>query len=504
MTVSELPSRELPDSMELALLDYFLSGAVRLLRGEDKQHHTMMVHTKHTIEAMTPLVRRISRVVDGYCVNLEQSRSPAGRALAAKFQRRWESSFVENGCSEDWLQVKNQLFHFVNRYRPRIFEINMDSGDTLDFDDHQGQGLRAIVVGGNRLSRGLTIEGLSVSFFVRPTKTHDTLMQMARWFGFRERYADLIRLHVTEEIFERFEGMVEVERLFRDEVERYEQQAEFLPEDFGVPVLRQARMMPTRPSARQGARLIGGLSCSDQTHPYTRNFHFDQPALLENNLEVFANFVGELGESTRVGGRGESFLWMDVPPEQVITLIGGGGLCYPVQGSWQPAELCEYIAQRQGDELSSWRVAVIGLQDGNLAAPFAGFGLPEMQWVLPTRGRAPGRDHCGYNPGGWDFRVDLPGAKEDFAKEGGKSFSYNKMWERRAPQNPLLLAYIFDKNSRPTSPAKTTLFRDGETPVHLLSLCVALPRTAFPGRSRREWWIREGGDPLPGYDVNGH
>lgn len=59
-------------------------------------------------------------------------------------------------------------------------------------------GLRAIVIGGFTLSRGLTLEGLIVSYFYRNSKMYDTLMQMGRWFGYRNNYEELCRIYIDE------------------------------------------------------------------------------------------------------------------------------------------------------------------------------------------------------------------------------------------------------------------------------------------------------------------
>ena len=69
--------------------------------------------------------------------------------------------------------------------------------ERLDYT--QGPGV-FIVVGGNILSRGLTLEGLVTSFFIRTSSAYDTLLQMGRWFGYRRGYGDLPRIWMTDEL----------------------------------------------------------------------------------------------------------------------------------------------------------------------------------------------------------------------------------------------------------------------------------------------------------------
>ncbi len=91
---------------------------------------------------------------------------------------------------------------------------NSQSEERLSFDtDFWG-----IVVGGNTLSRGLTIEGLTVSYFVRSSKMYDSLMQMGRWFGYRPGYLDLKRIYITDELRSQFITLASVENEVRSEI----------------------------------------------------------------------------------------------------------------------------------------------------------------------------------------------------------------------------------------------------------------------------------------------
>src|ERR1700736_3762395 len=72
--------------------------------------------------------------------------------------------------------------------------------DALDYAEHKGAGLKVIAIGGDKLARGLTLEGLAVSYFLRSSRMYDTLMQMGRWFGYRPGYLDLCRLYTTADL----------------------------------------------------------------------------------------------------------------------------------------------------------------------------------------------------------------------------------------------------------------------------------------------------------------
>src|SRR5262249_42666461 len=78
--------------------------------------------------------------------------------------------------------------------------INGSAKDALEYDAARQTGINVIAIGGDKLSRGLTLEGLSVSYYLRASRMYDTLMQMGRWFGYRPGYLDLCRLYTTAEL----------------------------------------------------------------------------------------------------------------------------------------------------------------------------------------------------------------------------------------------------------------------------------------------------------------
>ena len=96
--------------------------------------------------------------------------------------------------------------------------INGGSADVLNYFDHQN-GLSVIAIGGDKLSKGLTLEGLSVSYYLRASRMYDTLMQMGRWFGYRPGYVDLCRLFISRELNEWFCHITLASQQLRDEFE---------------------------------------------------------------------------------------------------------------------------------------------------------------------------------------------------------------------------------------------------------------------------------------------
>ena len=125
--------------------------------------------------------------------------------------------------------------------------------DELDYENHPN--IRAIVVGGNKLSRGLTIEGLLVSYYVRPAGYFDTLLQMGRWFGYRQSYVDLTRLWTTEELRMRFRDLATAEESLRREIRLYDVLGK-TPREFAPRIMAHATMQITARNRMGSAREV--------------------------------------------------------------------------------------------------------------------------------------------------------------------------------------------------------------------------------------------------------
>ena len=120
--------------------------------------------------------------------------------------------------------VRKQLLSAVKRIQVRAVHGTMKGVKVppldLNYRDYENGGLCVIAVGGGKLSRGLTLEDLSISYFLRTTRMYDSLMQMGRWFGYRPGYVDLCRLYTTQQLFDNFKYITmvteEVRRTFRE------------------------------------------------------------------------------------------------------------------------------------------------------------------------------------------------------------------------------------------------------------------------------------------------
>ncbi|MEA1015146.1 Z1 domain-containing protein [Sphingosinicella sp. LY1275] len=263
-----------PQNLQQAIDAFVLTGALKLYRAEEDtslrfRHHTMLAHLSHKVvdhKALADLVR-------GTYGSAGYDGGPGLERLEALFANDFLPVYRERGSDLPFPETFEELLSFVGDALTRIGEPevavkvlnNENKDDTPDFGR---QSVWKILVGGTKLSRGYTVEGLTISYYRRRTGTADTLMQMGRWFGFRRGYPDLVRLYIgTDEpldsrgnrrinLYHAFGAVCRDEEAFREELKRYAgmEDPRILPSQ--VPPLVPSHMLrPTAPNKMYNAKL---------------------------------------------------------------------------------------------------------------------------------------------------------------------------------------------------------------------------------------------------------
>lgn len=217
-----------PVSM-LEAFDWFVvATAIRRARGQ-LGHSSMLIHTTHYADPHFAMQERME-------IEVHRALIAAARGDVARFHEAWlrESEAVASEASEplpSWNEVEAALQDVLNC--ARVIVDNGSSKDRLNYTTSDGQVV--VAIGGGTLSRGLTLEGLVVSYFTRTSNTYDTLLQMGRWFGYRNGYEDLPRIWVTDGLDKDYAFLARVEKDLREEIQAV-QNSDFTPEQVGVKV----------------------------------------------------------------------------------------------------------------------------------------------------------------------------------------------------------------------------------------------------------------------------
>lgn len=210
----------LPNSLEKAIKSFILTCTIRRLRGHEKKHNSMLVHVAlyvKWIDRVAYLVNDKIRDYKNYIIGndlgfLEELKDIYNNDFIPTTENVLENlDYTDIRIKvHSWEEVKSELKNAVGKIEVRAVHgtrsttnLEYHSIEEIDYGRYEN-GLSVIAVGGSRLARGITLEGLSISYYLRTTRMYDSLMQMGRWFGYRPGYVDLCRLFTTDLIFEWF------------------------------------------------------------------------------------------------------------------------------------------------------------------------------------------------------------------------------------------------------------------------------------------------------------
>ncbi|MGA2158301.1 MAG: Z1 domain-containing protein [Dehalococcoidia bacterium] len=360
--IEDLLSGTIPQSLSIALMDFVLGGAARAQRGKSDEPATMLIH----VHQRTFVHAEMEKVVNNLFSEFKDEwRYQRKFGIRDRLMQRWEEEFrpVTRSIHLERDVPFEQVEPFINPFLESVIVkvINSVTGDMLDYESEPG--LKAIAIGGNRLSRGLTLGGLLVSYFVRHTATYDALMQMGRWFGFRAGYDDLVRVYVTPDVARCFSDLALVEHQLRQDIQIYEVR-KLTPMQVGTRIMAHSSMLVTsRLKQRYATRIITDQSYAGQA-PSTFWFPFDRPDdlknLLDNNISCTQELLNRLGIPSRWGSDGP--VWQNVTSDTVVEF-------FKIYNSDPEATnisiplICNYM-QRQNEigELQNWTVSIKGLQ----------------------------------------------------------------------------------------------------------------------------------------------
>jgi len=365
----------MPPSLRRAVQSFLLACAVRNLRGQADEHASMLVH----VTRFTSVQQAVTAQIEHYLRQVRQrlSRLVDHEGLVTELHELWTNDFEPTsariravypdeatGGAETWEDVLDLLPEVVSDIQVRM--INGTAKDALDYAD--GSGLKVIAIGGDKLARGLTLEGLTTSYFLRASKMYDTLMQMGRWFGYRPGYLDLCRLYTTSELIEWFQHISRAAEELREEFDLMAASGG-TPRDYGLKVQSHSTLMVTSQLKMRSARNLM-LSFSGQLLE-TVVFHRD-PALLEANLSAGRNLLKALGPPERDPSRTRSgtqqewkgFVWTGVRPDAIVDFLQSYST-HPGAHRVVSPLIAEFVGLMAGaGELTDWTVALIGARDG--------------------------------------------------------------------------------------------------------------------------------------------
>jgi len=369
----------LPPSLSEALRSFVIVNALRDLRGDVGTHRSMLVN----LSRFTNVQNQVASMLDAQLRELQRHIRTFGRLETATALQQsphiallydlWQRDFQDGQFS--WHEVQ---FALNEAAQPIVVRsVNQTSG-ALDYKPHKELGLRIIAVGGNSLSRGLTLEGLSTSYFYRNSQMYDTLLQMGRWFGYRDGYADLCRLWITDEAADWYSYIMEATEELRDEFKRM-QALSLTPRDFGLKVRAhpESLIVTARNKMRSAETIIRNVSLSEQG-PEAARLRSNQ-AVLDSNHRAAEQFIGAVSSLGKRDLSYKGYFWRSVPKDLVATLLANFQ-SHPLNFDFQVPMIAAFLRRTTEDKLTNWDVAIAS---GELESEtFAGLSINPIRRIL--------------------------------------------------------------------------------------------------------------------------
>ena len=366
-----------PDSLAEAIRSFVYACSVRKLRGQGSKHSSMLIHVTRFTSVQNAVVNQVATYVRD--LKGRYTRGIELAELEAFMRKEYEETFlpgmqgirsalVEGEALEDfsWADIRAVLPNVLSDIRVR--EINGSAKDALDYAENDVTGLKVIAIGGDKLARGLTLEGLCTSYFLRTARMYDTLMQMGRWFGYRDGYLDVCRLYTSQEMVEWFGHIADAAEELRQEFDNMFA-AGATPKQFGLRVKSHSVLTVTSRAKMRNARAMQLTYSGDLLQTIVFPNRKDD---ITANFKATNRFIAELGPSKDLnhqlfvpdGQNWNGHLWRDVPALSIISFLRDYRT-HPASFRIMSPLIADFIEEmNKGRELTSWTVALIGKDSG--------------------------------------------------------------------------------------------------------------------------------------------
>ena len=349
---------------------FLLANAIRDLRGDLIEHRSMMIHISRFVNVQKQIKEIVFAWLDQVKSDVRNyAQLPISKSMEIKSIKDlydvWVKFSLENRAECDWETIlKNYLYKAIAPIDVRF--VNSSNGSVgLDYDRHTDDGLRVIAVGGNTLSRGLTLEGLMTTYFYRNTNMYDTLMQMGRWFGYRPNYDDLVKIWMSQDAEDWYAQIYEATQDLKTQISRMKV-ARLSPAKFGLKVRQDPGSLIV--TAKNKMRTAKTIKC-----PITVSGHLlETPRLYASNkilkqnevvIERFIEALGINGEKVPMSDERTkgNYLWQGVSSDSVSSLLENF-VTHPWHMSYNGKGLAEYVGKHNWN--NGWDVAIVNHGEG--------------------------------------------------------------------------------------------------------------------------------------------
>jgi len=359
----DLPEILIP-SLKEAIRSFILAKACRNLRGQTKNHNSMLVN----VSRFTDIQSHIKLLIHLYLTELRESVTnhfalPEPTALQnpymGQLKNTWDNEF--SGTEFSWHQVQAELKKAISVIS--VIEVNGSrNAEPLDYNKRDyPNGRNLIAVGGLSLSRGLTLEGLTVSYFLRNSIMYDTLMQMGRWFGYRTKCEDLCRIYMSEDAISWYAHISKATEELRDEFKTMEK-AKMTPRDFGLCVRShpETLIVTARNKMRSGQSVIRQISLEGRLVETSTLIKSEN--VVSENHKALINLLDQVPNSSKppITINQPGFLFKSIPAG-AISIFLSEFINHPASQKTDKKPLIDYLEILERNGMDSWDVILVSV-----------------------------------------------------------------------------------------------------------------------------------------------
>jgi hypothetical protein len=366
----------LPASLRESVLCFFLANAIRDLRGQKSAPRSMLVNMSRFIKVQIKITAYIERLYNETYDNLrfnfsEKESSNQTLPLYKELHEIWAKHFkmIKDVSFSNVVQKKN-LLNAIEKIQ--VLTVNgSKQGGKLDYKTNKS--LRVIAIGGLALSRGLTLEGLMVSYFYRNTATFDVLMQMGRWFGYRSGYEDLFQIWTSQISADWYAEVARASQELKDDIRNMREQL-LTPKDFGIKVrdncddlqITASNKMRSASSVFMQYSFYGNIYDT----PYvTYNISHNEQnlkqvkmlaeTLFKNGFKLRYADCRKESKDVKDSRDGSSRYFADVPKNTIIEFLQGIK-CSMANPNFNVPNIIDFLCNPQNIGLEDWNVVFSG------------------------------------------------------------------------------------------------------------------------------------------------
>jgi len=346
------------DDLKEAIRYFFLVVAERHIRGQSVDHNSMMINFQY----LTKLQSELYLHVNDYVKKLQDAISsnssfPLKHARKSSYIKLLEETFdkVFVKTSEIPRSFEEMLKHLKQANSIKVVEVHYKSDQLLDYDNWE-DGLNVIAIGGFSLSRGLTLRGLSVSFLDRTTKASDTLLQMGRWFGYRDHYGDLCRIYIDGQSRAFFYRINETLDELYEELETMTR-AGLTPKDFGIQVRDHAGGLIITARSKMRTAQIATVNMSFWGQKYQSVWLPNEVKDMKANQECVEKLIKNLNpELKSLDEKANGYVWRKVSYTNIRDFLDEFN--ESVRSDNENMFIREFLKEMK-DEFSSWTIQLV-------------------------------------------------------------------------------------------------------------------------------------------------